>query len=63
MGVLLFFGLAFEALADALQGGLIVGVEDVAEWAFGFAVALGDELHHLCRRRSGPCCPRNDGDA
>ena len=47
MRVLLLCGLAFEGLADALQGGLVVGIEDVAERAFGFTVALGDELHHL----------------
>ena len=29
VGVFLLFGFAFEALADALQGGLIVGIEDI----------------------------------
>ena len=47
MGILLLGGLAFAALTDALQGRLVVGIEDFAERAFGFAVALVDELHHL----------------
>ena len=47
MRVLLLCGFAFEGLADALQGGLVVGIEDIGERAFGFTVALGDELHHL----------------
>jgi len=45
--VLLLFGLAFETVADALQGRLIVGIEDIAERTVGNAVALGDELHDL----------------
>src|SRR5262245_11782432 len=46
---LLLCGPAFEGLAHALEGRLVVGIEDVAERTFGFALALGDELHHLDR--------------
>jgi hypothetical protein len=47
--VRLLCGFAFEGLTDALQGRLVVRIEQVAERAFGFARALGDELHHLDR--------------
>ena len=46
--VLLLGGFAFEALTDALQGRSVVGVEDFAERAFGFALALVDEFSTSC---------------
>jgi hypothetical protein len=49
MWILLLRGLAFEGLADALQDGLVVGIEGITERALGFTVALSDELHHLDR--------------
>jgi hypothetical protein len=40
-------GLAFEALTHSLQGRLAVRIDNVAERAFGLALALVNELHHL----------------
>src|SRR5438128_6639824 len=45
MRVLLLVGLTFEGLADTLQDRLVVGIEDITEWALGFALTLSDELH------------------
>src|SRR5271166_2988005 len=47
MGILLLGGLALEALTDSLKGRLVTRVDNVAERAFGFALALVDEPHHL----------------
>ena len=47
MGVLLLFGFAFEASADALEHGLVVRVDDAAERALLLSLAFRHQPHEL----------------
>ena len=56
MRVLLFLGLAFEALANRLQRGLVLGVKRILQWPPGRTIALAHHLQHLDGRNQ-----RRDG--
>src|SRR5579871_1826121 len=45
--VLLFFGFAFEVLIDAFKRRLVARIENISDGAAAFALALGNQLHHL----------------
>src|ERR1700751_2895159 len=47
MRVLLFLGLAFEALANRLQRGLVLRVERILQWPPSGTIALAHHLQHL----------------